>query len=213
MTRYLTVPAAQLHRAPDGIDAAAVPLLEPLAVAVHALCRSRFTAQESVLITGAGTIGLLVAQVARAWGAREVVLSDVDPQRLRTARTFGFECAVSAAELDVLRADRALECSGSIEALANALAATRPGGSVTLVGTLPGQHGAELSAVQRHEVDLVGAFRYAGSFPDAVDLVDRGAVDVTRLVTDRFPLGRATEAFERARSGRGLKTVIDCTVV
>ncbi|MHA6804479.1 alcohol dehydrogenase catalytic domain-containing protein [Salinifilum ghardaiensis] len=211
LTHYLAVPAAHLHPAPAGLEAAAVPLLEPLAVAVHALRRCRFTPAESVLVTGAGTIGLLTAQVARAWGAGEVVVSDVHPERLRTARALGFDRAVPAGELGGISVERALECSGTVEALSNALAATAPGGGVALVGTIPAEHGATaLSAIQRHEVDLVGAFRYAGSFPEAVDLVARGAVDVRALITDRFPLDRAGEALEHAAGGGGLKTVVDC---
>ncbi|MQA06868.1 MAG: hypothetical protein GEV07_30645 [Streptosporangiales bacterium] len=92
------------------------------------------------------------------------------------------------------------------------LAATEPGGRVVLVGTVrTGDVPAPLSIVQRYEVDLVGTFRYAASFPAAVDLVQRGAVDVAGLVTATFPLDRADEAFRHAASGAGLKTIVDCT--
>ncbi len=212
LTGYVTVPLAHLHPAPAGLAPAAVPTLEPLAVAVHALRRARFVPGQSVLVTGAGPVGLLVAQVARAWGAREVAISDVDPGRLQAARDLGIERVLLAEELDGLRVDRGLECSGSPGGLAGALAATTPGGRVVLVGTMPAEDSATaLSLVQRYEVDLVGTFRYAASFPMAVDLVARGAVEVSSLVTDRFPLSQVRDAFARAASGQGLKTVVDLT--
>ncbi|GAB3301625.1 alcohol dehydrogenase catalytic domain-containing protein [Parasphingorhabdus pacifica] len=208
---YVTAPIAQLHPAPEALEPFAIPVLEPLAVAVHALRRADFTPGQSVLVTGAGPVGLLVAQVARAWGAREVAISDVDPRRLDAARALGVERALLTEELHGLRMDRSLECSGSAGGLAGALAATTPGGRVVLVGTMPAADSAvALSQVQRHEVDLVGTFRYAAGFSTATDLVARGAVEVASLVTDRFPLTRSQEAFDCAASGRGLKTVIDC---
>lgn len=209
---YVCVSAAQLHRAPAGLSRQAVPVLEPLAVAVHAMRRAAFTAGQSVLVTGAGPVGLLVAQVARAWGAGEITVSDVDPARLDAARALGLDRAVHPEEIGDHRADRGLECSGAPSALPGALAATRPGGRVVLVGTMPGSDtAAPLSLVQRHEVDLVGTFRYAGSFPAAVDLVRRGAVEINTLVTSAYPLDKAEGAFLHAAGGAGLKTTIDCS--
>lgn len=211
LAEYVTVPMPQLHRVPDTLPAPAVPVLEPLAVAVHALRRAEFVPGESVLITGAGPVGLLVAQVARAWGAGDITVSDVDPARLRACRALGIERAVEPAELGGLRFDRSLECSGTPAALSGALAATNPGGRVVLVGTMPtGDIAGPLGLLQRYEVDLVGTFRYAASFPAAVDLAERGAVDVASLVTAAYPLHRTEEAFVHAASGAGLKTVVDC---
>lgn len=208
---YVAVPVTQLHRVPDTLSAQAVPVLEPLAVAVHALRRAEYAPGESVLITGAGPVGLLVAQVARAWGAREITVCDVDIARLEACRALGIERTVEPAELGGLRVDRSLECSGAPAAIPGALAATRPGGRVVLVGTMPaGDIAASLGLVQRYEVDLVGTFRYAASFPAAVDLVERDAVDVTSLVTASFPLHEAEAAFSHAASMVGLKTVVDC---
>jgi L-iditol 2-dehydrogenase len=212
LAQHVVVPAAQLHRAPDGLDRNAVPVLEPLAVAVHALRRAAFAPGQSVLVTGAGPVGLLVAQVATAWGACEVTVTDVDEARLEAARGLGIDTAVHPEQLGDAQVDRSLECSGAPAALAGALAATRPGGRVVLVGTMPtGDLAAPLGLLQRYEVDLVGTFRYAGTFPTAVGLVARGEVDIARLVTATYPLANAVDAFAYAASGAGLKTTIDCT--
>ncbi|MBB4934456.1 L-iditol 2-dehydrogenase [Lipingzhangella halophila] len=212
LAEYLRVPAVQLHRVPDDLPRRAVPLLEPLAVAVHALRRAAFVPGQSVLVTGAGPIGLLVAQVARSWGAAEVTVSDIDADRLTAARALGVSRTATPAELDGLRVARSLECSGAPAALPGLLAATEPGGRAVLVGTLQGgEVPAPLGLVQRYEIDLVGTFRYAAGFPPAVDLVRRGAVDLTALVTAGFSLDEADRAFRHAAGGAGLKTTIDCT--
>lgn len=212
LAEYVTVPAAQVHPVPEGLPRQVVTVLEPLAVAVHALRRARFAPGDSVLVTGAGPVGLLVGQVARAWGAREVTISDVAPERLEVARRVGIERTVPAAELGGLRVRRSLECSGSTAGLAAALGATDPGGRVTLVGTMsPDDTAAALSVIQRHEVDLVGTFRYAAAFPTAVDLVARDAVDVSSLVTANYPLRHVDDAFDHAAQGVGVKTTVDCT--
>lgn len=211
LAEYVTVLATQLHRVPDSLPAQAVPVLEPLAVAVHALRRATFVPGQSILITGAGPVGLLAAQVAQAWGARDITVSDVDAERLKACRALGIERTVHPEELGGVRVDRSLECSGASAALPGALAATEPGGRVVLTGTLPaGDIPAQLGLVQRYEVDVVGTFRYASSFPAAVDLVECGAVDVASLVTAAYPLYRAEEAFVHAASGLGLKTIVDC---
>ncbi|WP_017975944.1 alcohol dehydrogenase catalytic domain-containing protein [Actinopolyspora halophila] len=212
LAEYIAVDAAQLHRAPEGLPAAAVPSLEPLAVAVHALRRTGFAPGQSVLVTGAGPVGLLVAQVALAWGARRVTLSDVDESRLETARAVGVERAFRPDELDGLRVERALECSGAVSALDTGVAATVPGGRLGLVGTVPDEAvRARLAPVQRYEIDLVGAFRYAGGFPEAIRLVEDGSVDLVALGTATYPLERAAEALDRASSGTGVKTTVECT--
>ncbi|NHD17598.1 MULTISPECIES: alcohol dehydrogenase catalytic domain-containing protein [unclassified Actinopolyspora] len=212
LAEYVAVDAAQLHRAPAGLPAAAVPSLEPLAVAVHALRRTGFAPGQSVLVTGAGPVGLLVGQVALAWGARRVTLTDVDESRLEIARTVGIERAFLPDELDGLRVERALECSGAVSALDTGVAATVPGGRVGLVGTVPDEAvRARLAPVQRYEIDLVGAFRYAGGFPEAIRLVEDGLVDLVSLGTASYPLERAAEALERASSGTGVKTTVECT--
>lgn len=213
LAEYVAVPATQLHRAPDPLPPHAVPLLEPLAVAVHALRRAHVEAGQSLLVTGAGPVGLLVTQVARAWGVSEIVVSDMDEDRLAVARELGASRAVHPGDLGGVRVARGIECSGAAAALPGLLAAVEPGGRAVLVGTLrAGDVPAPLGLVQRYEVDLVGTFRYAASFPPAVELVRRGAVNLTALAGTNFPIEDADEAFRHAASGAGLKTTIDCTI-
>jgi len=209
LARYAVAPANLVHRLPTELDPTTAPLLEPLAVAVHALNRADLKAGTDVLVSGGGPVGLLVAQVARQRGSRSITLVDPSAERLQVARDLGFERAVTPAEADG-DFDAVLECSGAPSAITAALRSARPGGRVTLVGTPPdGDVSVPLGLVQRYEVDLVGSFRYAYAFEEAVRLATSGDVELSRLITARFPLHRAREALEHAASGQGVKTVIE----
>ena len=209
LARHVVAPAVLLHVVPAGLDPVAGPLVEPLAVAVHAMNRAGLAAGADVLVSGGGPVGLLVAQVARQRGARSVTVVDPAVERLQVARDLGFERAVTPDQVDGAF-DAVLECSGAPAALGAALRSARPGRRVVMVGTPPaGEIAVPLGLVQRYEVDVVGCFRYAYAFPEAVRLAASGEVELARLVTARFPLREAREALVHAASGQGVKTVVE----
>ncbi len=113
MSDYIVVPARAVHSLPAGIDTITGAMIEPLAVAVWAVQRAQVRIGQRVLITGAGPIGILVAQVARASVATEIVMTDVNDDRLAIATTFGVTRVINTAreELDIADMDRVLECS------------------------------------------------------------------------------------------------------
>jgi L-iditol 2-dehydrogenase len=210
LATYVSAPARLLHLVPTSLDPSVLPLLEPLAVAVHAVRRADLRAGQSVLVCGAGPVGLLVAQAAKICGAGDVTVSDVNAGRLRSAHHYGADHAVHPDEL-IGPFDRVLECSGAPAAVGAALGVTCPGGRVVLVGTVPdGDVASPVSIVQRREVDVVGSFRYADAFPTAIEWASEERVDLAELVTDTYPLAQSVEAFARAASGAGLKTVVLC---
>jgi len=200
---YVVVHAAFAHPVPDTVSDDAAALLEPLSVGIWACRKGRVTAGSRVLVTGAGPIGLVSVQTALAFGATEVVVSDVNPARLDLARELGATAVVDARTSSVTDLDRPpevlLECSGHPAATAQAIRSLAPGGRAVLVGMGGDELPLPLSVVQERELELTGTFRYAGTWPTAIALVASGRVDLDRLVTGTYALGRAEEALTAGR--------------
>ncbi|HKU31537.1 MAG TPA: NAD(P)-dependent alcohol dehydrogenase [Arthrobacter sp.] len=198
--RHVVVPEAALHVLPDSVPAEIGAAIEPLAVAVWAVERAQVQAGHKVLITGAGPIGLLVAQVAASRGAREIIVTDVNDHRLGVAGKFGATRTVNTAKQDLDSAgvkglDRFIECSGNARALSDGIQALAPATRATVVGQArPTVDGVPLGFLQRFEIDLVTAFRYANAFPTAIELASAGTVDLQAVVTASYPLSDSAAA-------------------
>lgn len=202
----VVVPAQFAHPLPDEVPDEVAPLIEPLAVAAWALDRAGPVAGRRVLVTGAGPIGLLVLQAARAHGAAEVLVTDISRERLAAAVALGASTGAPASF------DVAFDCSGAPTAIHTAAAALVPGGTLVLVG-VPGEPepAFPLRLVQRYELDVRGCFRYGPhAFATAIAWAAAGRVDLAALVTARFPLAEAEAALTTALTDRAqLKVVID----
>jgi L-iditol 2-dehydrogenase len=199
---YVVVPAAFAHPVPDEISDDAAGLLEPLSVGVWACRRGGVTAGSRVLVTGAGAIGLVSAQAARAFGATEVMITDVNPHRLGLAGDLGLTALdVSAKTIGDtgFEADVLIECSGNTNATRDAIQAVAPAGHVVLVGMGGDELLLPLSRVQDRELVLTGAFRYANTWPIAISLAASGAVELDRLVTGHYPLREVEQALIDSR--------------
>ena len=200
------------HPVPDHVSDDAAALLEPLSVAVWACRKAGVTAGSRVLVTGAGPVGLLVVQVALAQGAAQVVVTDVNPDRLAVAAELGATATVRAPDEqlpDDLVPDVLVECSGNGRALLDALPAVAPAGRVVLVGMGGSDVPLPLSLLQERELTLTGVFRYADTWPTAIALVASGRVELDRLVTGRYDLDQVAEALTAARTDPGtIKPVV-----
>ncbi|MBM7808268.1 L-iditol 2-dehydrogenase [Geodermatophilus bullaregiensis] len=200
---YVVVHAAFAHPVPDGISDDAAALLEPLSVGIWACRRGGVTAGSRVLVVGAGPIGLVSVQAALAFGATEVVVSDVNPARLALARDLGATEVVDARTADVTDLDPPpgvlLECSGHPAAIAQGIRALDRAGRAVLVGMGGDEVPLPLSVVQERELEVTGTFRYAGTWPTAIALVAAGRVDLDRLVTGTYGLDRAEDALTAGR--------------
>ncbi len=202
---HIAVCSRLAYALPQALSDEEGALIEPLAVAVHACRRGRVASGSRVLVTGAGSIGLLTAQVAKARGAREVTVMDLNRSRLRLAQKLGATRVISPDELAQLvhegpTIDVLLECSGAAAALASALAAVRPGGDVVVVGMAPeGFVTLPLEHLQRRELRVTGSFRYAGCFPEAIELAASGQVALDPLITGRYSLTAVDSALRSAR--------------
>jgi L-iditol 2-dehydrogenase len=200
---YVVVHAAFAHPVPDTISDDAAALLEPLSVGIWACRKGRVSAGSRVLITGAGPIGLVSVQAARAFGATDIVVSDVNPARLSLARDLGATEVVDARTERVAALPRQpgvlLECSGHPGATVEGIRALAPAGRAVLVGMGGDEQPLPLSVVQERELEVTGTFRYAGTWPTAIALVAAGRIDLDRLVTGTYALGEAEDALTAAR--------------
>ena len=184
----------RLHRLPDTITPEIGAMIEPLAVAVHAVRKVNAAGLE-IAVLGAGTIGLLVAQVARAYGAASVTV--VDP--LERRRAVAHALALESKAPDATRYDAILECVGTGKALSGAIEGTRKGGEIVVVGVYGQPATIPAKLIQDWELTLHGTLMYTGSdYEEAIRLLGAGLVDTAPLVTHRFPLQDVKAAFHAA---------------
>jgi L-iditol 2-dehydrogenase len=210
LREFVAWPTSLLVPLPDSLSDVDGALLEPLGVAIHALDLGHPRIGMSVAVMGCGPIGLMLIQAARAAGASSVVAADPLLHRREAALRCGADEAYDdGSGVDGLNVDVAFEVGGTDGAVDLALRAAKPGARVVLVG-IPGDDRTTFGAglARRKGLTLVMSRRMKDVYPRAISLVARGAVDLASLVTGRFGLDQAPEAFEAALARRGLKTVI-----
>jgi L-iditol 2-dehydrogenase len=207
---YVTIGAEFAHPVPDSMSDDAAALCEPLSVGIAAIRKAELDGRSRVLIAGAGPIGIVVTQLARAYGATEIVVSDPDRTRRDRAMAFGATSVLDPTvdATDDLAVDAFIDASGAAAAVAAGIRAVRPAGRVVLVGS--GAESMELPTqlIQNRELVLTGVFRYANTWPTAIALVESGRVDLDAMVTARFPLERAAEALDSDRIPGSVKSVV-----
>lgn len=210
---YVTIGAAFAHPVSDAVSDDAAALCEPLSVGIAAVRKARVTAGSRVLITGAGPVGIVTAQVARAFGAVEIIVTDLDERRREIATSFGATAVLDPAVDDTsgLNADAYIDASGAPAAVGAGIRSVRPAGTVVLVGSGAESMTLPVQLVQNRELVLTGVFRYANTWPTALALVESGRVDLDAMVTARFPLERVTDALESDRVPGNIKAVVDVT--
>lgn len=229
LTRYFNHPADFCFKLPDSVSLEDGALLEPLAVAVHACKRAPVKVGDVVLVCGAGAVGLLSMQTARAFGASHVIVTDMVESRLEMAlrlgasKTFKVERGVGPIELAAkvrefvgsLRSsgngvDCVIECSGAESSLNLAIQSACCGAQIVCVGCQPDTVTVPLNVALAQEIDIKGVFRYRNCYPLALSLVESKKLDLRPFVSHRFPLEQAKEAFETCGRGEGVKILIKC---
>lgn len=213
---------------PDSISDADGAMLEPLGVAIHTVDLGKIKAGMTVGVFGCGPIGLLIVQVAKLSGAANIIATDKLTHRVEAAKAFGAthaflvedsrqlgEPALSTVEM--IRAatsgrgvDVAFEAAGTQDAVDAAFAAVSSAGKVVLAG-IPDDDRTSFSAstARRKGLTIKMVRRMKHTYPRAIELVSKGLVDVRSLVTHRFPLEQAAEAFHVAQRREGLKIIIE----
>lgn len=207
---YVTIGAGFAHPVPDSVSDDAAALCEPLSVGIAAVRKAGLTGGATVLIAGAGPIGIVVAQVARAYGATEVIVSDPDQSRRDRAITFGATAVIdpAAQEIGELGVDAFIDASGAAPAVDAGIRAVRPAGTIVLVGSGAESMTLPTQLIQNRELLLTGVFRYADTWPTAIALVESGRVDLDAMVTARYPLEKAADALDSDLVPGSVKTVV-----
>ena len=196
LAELMAFPAASTHRIPPGVDAQDAALIEPTAIAFRAVQRLRVRSGSRVLVIGAGTIGYLVAAILTAVHAADVAVIDPDAGKLRRAAAVG-----AGAPGPGERFDRIVEASGAAAGVASAVERAAPGARIVVVG-LTGQADVPvpIDQVVVGELDVVGSIGSPGVWSDTIDLVARGLVAPSALVTATMPIDRFAEAVRIAES-------------
>jgi L-iditol 2-dehydrogenase len=209
---YVTIQSHFAHLVPDSVSDDAAALMEPLCVAIATARKAGLTVGSRVLITGAGPIGIVTAQVAIAYGASEVIVTDIDAERRAVAATFGATRVIDPISENVgelgLAVDAFVEASGAVAAVTSGIRAVRPGGTVVLVGMGAQEIPLPIPVIQSNELIVTGVFRYANTWPTAIELVRSGKVDLDRMVTGRYGLDDVEAALLSAGGSTTLKSIV-----
>jgi len=211
LQQYLAWPSWALHPLPEGRLHFVGAVLEPLGVALHALDLGHLRIGATVAVVGAGPIGLLLAQAAKRAGATRVVVVEPLAHRRDAAKRLGADIVLDVHEAaDDIGAHTVYEMAGNDSAVQIALRAARPGARVVLGGIPDGDHTSfQASLARRKGLTLALVRRMNEAYPRAIQLVEQGLVDVSSIVTHRYPLDHAAEAFAVAADREGLKVVIE----
>lgn len=211
LAEFVNVPEAGCYAIPDGVGTDAAALSETLAVGVRALRRGRMSPGDRVTVFGAGPVGLLAAQAARAMGACRVWAVDPDTSRREIARALGLDQALDPSDVDEGNADLVLECSGAAEGARAAVRAADRSGRVVLVGIAPEPAAIDLLSVLMGEREILGSLShvYDEDFAAAVHMLGAGVVDAAPLISTRLPLSRALDGLlALAEPGHGFMKVL-----
>jgi 2-desacetyl-2-hydroxyethyl bacteriochlorophyllide A dehydrogenase len=208
LAEFVTVRADQCHLLPPDMDDGIGAMMEPLSVALHAVKRAGTVSGKRVLVTGAGTIGLLVAMTARAFGAVPVAVSDIVPARRKKAIELGVDAALDPAardlpdqvrELTGLGFDMVFEASGAPPALRAAFDLVRPGGTIVQIGTVgTAEIPIPVNQLMVREINFRGSMRYGDTFDEAIQLVAAGRIHVSSLINSVFALEDSVKALHFA---------------
>lgn len=210
LAQYVSHPAALSFKLPENMTFEEAAMLEPFSVGLHAVRRGEVGPGKSVLILGAGPVGLLCMLAAQAAGATQIHIADIKEERLKKAEELGGFVTHRADDPSIAEQLRAatgglgpeivLECSGAPPAVRQSVELARPGATVVWVGVGPASFEFPTLTVGLKELDVKGLFRYRHTWPTAIELVSSGKVDVKPLITHRFGLQQVVDAFEMTRT-------------
>jgi L-iditol 2-dehydrogenase len=210
--QYALIQADYAFPIPDSMSLEAAALCEPLSVGIWANQKAGTAAGSRVLIAGAGPIGVIAAQVARAFGASEIIVSDLVAERRDVVLGFGATRVIDPMAEDIgtlgLDVDIFIDASGSGPAIVGGIKALKPAGHAVLVGLGAPELSIPVSRIRDRELVITGVFRYANTWPLAIDLASSGRVDLDSLVTGRFGLDDVESALLASTKPSSLKSIV-----
>lgn len=216
---YVAVPQHILYRLPEKVSFTQAAMVEPVAVALHALSLGKPQVNDSVVVVGAGMIGLFVIQLLKVAGCGQIIAVDLDEDKLVLAAKLGathcFISQVPGLNQEILEltngrgADQAYEAVGISETVQLAIANVRKGGTVTLLGNLSPQIEFPLQSVVTRQIMVQGSCAICGEYPAVLDLIAAGKIDVDALVSAEAALSEGADWFNRLYSKeKGLVKII-----
>ena len=221
-SEYFAVDARKVTPLPEEMTLEEGAMIEPLAVAVHAVRRAGDVQGKDVCVLGAGPIGILTAQVAKGLGARKVMITDISDIRLAKAREVGVDVAVNTRTEDFAtafvetfgpdKADVIYECAGSDVTMDQAIQNARKGSTIILVAVFGKRASVDLAVLNDHELDLNTSMMYRSEdYLTAIELVNQGKVQLKPLISKKFPFREYLEAYHYIDENREstMKVIID----
>jgi L-iditol 2-dehydrogenase len=207
---YVVVPSLIVYKLPETISFTEAAMLEAVSVALHAVRVAEVEGGETALVIGAGMIGLLTLQAARVAGCSKIFIADIDDTRLNLARQVGADEVLHATSAELVArimeltngrgVDLAFEAVGRNETVAAAIDCTRKGGTVTLVGNIMPEVTLPLQKVVTRQIRLQGSCASSGEYPQAIELISTGKIQVKPLITAVASLEEGPRWFDRLHS-------------
>lgn len=221
-SEYFAVDAKKVLALPDSLSFDAGAMLEPLAVAVHAVNRAGDVSGKSIAVLGAGPIGNLVAQTARGFGAADVLITDISQYRLNLAAACGIPHTMNSRDTELGagmedafgpdKADVIFDCAATDATIGQAIRYARKGSQIILVGVFGKMAHVDLAVLNDHELDLNTSMMYRREdFEKAIELVNRDLVHLEPLMSQHFPFEEYAKAYQfiDANREKTMKVLID----
>lgn len=215
---YVAWPADFVYTLPESVSTAEGALCEPLSVGIHASRQAGIEPNDTVLVTGAGPIGMVAMEAAHAAGAGDIYMSDVVGAKLDRAEQRGAAGTIDVTEQNLADAveaftdgrgvDKVIEASGAATVYGHALDAVRRGGTITCVGIGEEEIPFNFTRATNKEVKIHGSFRYSNTYSEAVDLLRRGVVDVAGIIDDEYAFEDLPMALKAAQDPSVVKTMV-----
>jgi len=204
---YVAVPWWIVSKIPDNMSFTQAALLEPASIGTHAGNRAPISTNDTVVVIGAGTIGLFILQAARLRGAAKVIVADINEFRLVLAQKLGADKAINPLKSDIREtifketknrgADVTFEAVGYAQTFLDGVSITKTGGHLVAVGNLEKTAEFNLQELVARELTFTGSYASSGEFRDCIELVASGKINVEPLISDVLPLEDGPGAFER----------------
>jgi L-iditol 2-dehydrogenase len=204
---YVAVPWWIVSKIPDTMSFTQAALLEPVSISTHAGNRAPISTNDTVVVIGAGTIGLFILQAARLRGAARVFVADINEFRLDLARKLGADKVINSLKSDLREmvfketekkgADVTFEAVGYAQTFLDGVSIIKTGGHLVAVGNLEKAAEFNLQELVARELTFTGSYASSGEFRDCIDLVASGKINVEPLISDVLPLEDGPGAFER----------------
>ena len=216
---YAVVPEHIIYPMPDNLPFEHAAMIEPVSVAVHAAKRTPISKGDTAAVIGVGMIGLLVVQALKAAGCSKVIAVDLADEKLKLAQELGADLCINPKTHDTVKSiqeategrgvDVTMEVVGATPTVKSAIEGTRKGGHVTLVGNLAPEVDFPLQSVVTRELTIYGSCASNGEYPECIDLLARGIIQVDPLISAKDTLEKGAEWFERLYAAEsGLMKVI-----